>query len=247
MARAWHRLAAATLLVLSQCKAPKPTPGAPCTIGNNRFLCSDPSTAMLCRNGTWVDVPCRGPQGCSGMDTSPSCDDDLARAGEACLMPPSGDNLACSTDKLDELTCVAGHWGLTRTCKGPKKCAITGNVISCDDSLGDVGDPCVVESVADNYGCSTDKKIEVVCDTATNKFQPSNTCRGAKGCWIEDSKVYCDTAVARVGERCRPLDNLSCSEDSTRELRCSPQLTWAEQRDCKRSGCKIRGSEVSCE
>jgi hypothetical protein len=216
-------------------------------IGNNKFQCTDPSAALLCRNGKWVNMPCRGPKGCTGSGSFQQCDDDLATAGEACMMAISGDNLACGIDKLSELTCVTGTWKLTRTCKGPKHCSITGTIINCDDTMGDVGDLCTVDQGDDNYGCSTDKKIEVVCDAATNKFQPSNTCRGPKGCWIENNRVFCDQAMARIGDKCRPVDNHSCSEDATQELKCSPQFTWIKQRDCKHSGCKIKSSEVYCD
>ena len=251
MARVWHRLAAAAfsvslVVVLSQCKGLKPTPGSPC-VSNGKFQCTDPGAALLCQGGKMVNMPCRGPKGCSGMGMSSQCDDDFAMPGEACMMAVSGDNLACGTDKLTELTCVAGPWKLTRTCKGPKKCTITGNNINCDDSMGDVNDLCVVEAGDNNYGCTTDKKIEVVCDASSSKFLPSNTCRGPKGCYIESDKVFCDQAMARLGDKCRPVDNHSCSEDATQELKCSPQFTWIKQRDCKHSGCKIKSSEVYCD
>jgi hypothetical protein len=216
-------------------------------IGNNKFQCSDPSNALLCANGKWTPMPCRGPRGCTGTGMSQRCDDDIAQAGDACLMESGGDNLACSADKLTELTCVANTWKMTRTCKGPKKCVITGTILNCDDSMGDVGDPCVVEAGENNYGCSSDKKIEVVCDAATSKFQLSQACRGPNGCHIEGTSVYCDRSMARIGEKCRPVDNHSCSEDATQELKCSPQFTWIKQRDCKHSGCKIKNSDVYCD
>jgi len=252
MARVWHRIAGAVfavslVVILSQCKGLKPTAGAPCMIGNNKFQCTDPSAALLCQGGKWVNMPCRGPRGCTGMGTSQRCDDDLAQAGEACMMEASGDNLACGTDKTTELTCVAGTWKTTRTCKGPKKCVITGTIINCDDSMGDVGDPCAVEAGDGNYGCTVDKKVEVVCDATSSKFQISNACRGAKGCWIENNLVHCDNSAARLGEKCRPVDNHSCSEDATQELKCSPQFTWIKQRDCKHGGCKVKSSEVYCD
>jgi hypothetical protein len=251
MARVWHRLAAAAfsvslVVVLSQCKGLKPTPGSPC-VSNGKYQCTDPGAALLCQSGKMVNMPCRGPKGCSGMGMSSQCDDDFAMPGEACMMAVSGDNLACGTEKVTELTCVAGSWKLTRTCKGPKKCTITGTMINCDDSMGDVNDPCTVEAGDNNYGCTTDKKIEVVCDASSSKFLPSNTCRGPKGCYIESDKVFCDQSMARLGDKCRPVDNHSCSEDATQELKCSPQFTWIKQRDCKHSGCKIKSSEVYCD
>ena len=208
--------------------------------------CGDPSTAQLFRDGQWLDMPCRGPKGCWGAPASPHCDDDLAQAGEVCVVSASGDNLACAMDKLSELKCVTGVWKVTRTCKGPKTCSVAGNLLHCDDSMGDVNDPCVVESGLNNYGCSSDKTIEVVCDAATSKFLLSQACRGPNGCHIEGGSVYCDRTMARAGEKCRPVDNHSCSEDATQELKCSPQLTWIKQRDCKHSGCKIKSENVYC-
>ena len=29
------------------------------------FLCQDPQNALECRVGTWLDLPCRGPAGCT--------------------------------------------------------------------------------------------------------------------------------------------------------------------------------------
>jgi hypothetical protein len=231
--------------------APTPaTPGASCTIGNDRLQCADSSTASLCRDGKWVTMPCRGPSGCTDWDAGPECDDDFGQAGEPCRVGISGDNLACTTDRLSELTCLAGTWALARTCKGAKKCIITGTTPNCDDSLGDVGDPCVASASESNFACATNKTMEVVCDAPSKTLQPSITCRGPKGCWVDrvdSSKVYCDQSMARIGDKCGPVDNQSCSVDAKQELKCSPQLTWQKQRDCKKAGCKIKNSEVVCD
>jgi hypothetical protein len=98
-----------------------------------------------------------------------------------------------------------------------------------------------------NYGCSIDQRLEVVCDASTSSFQPVKSCRGLKGCYTADSKVHCDQSRARESEMCGPVDNHSCSEDASAELQCSPQRTWKLQRTCKRSGCKIKQSEVYCD
>jgi hypothetical protein len=253
MARVWwHRLVAAVFSVclvvcLSQCKGLKPTPGGPC-VTNNKFTCNDPASAMLCQNGKYVTMACRGPKGCRGVGANSQCDDNLAQEGDAC-QTTLNDNYSCSVDHLKELICKDGKFATARTCKGPKKCTVNtlAEEIECDDSIGDVGDVCRAEPGDANYGCSTDKKIEVVCDAATSKFQPSNTCRGMKGCYIDNQRVYCDQSAARVGDKCRPVDNHSCSEDATTELKCSPQFTWMVQRPCKHSGCKVKNSEVYCD
>jgi hypothetical protein len=250
MARVWQRLAAAVfatglVVCLVQCKGLKPTPGGPC-VTNNKYTCNDPTSAMLCQNGKYVTMPCRGPKGCRGTGPSSSCDDDLATENDACVQTLN-DNYACSTDHLKELICKDGKFVTARTCKGPKKCAVNGDLINCDDSMADVNDQCVAEPGDSNYGCTPDKKIEVVCDAATNKFQTSNTCRGPKGCYIENERVFCDQSMARIGDKCRPVDNHSCSEDATAELKCSPQFTWILQRPCKHSGCKVKSQEVYCD
>ncbi|HEY6458963.1 MAG TPA: hypothetical protein VIY73_02400 [Polyangiaceae bacterium] len=250
MARVWQRLASAVfcvglVIILSQCKGLKPTPGAPC-VTNGRFQCTDSSSAMLCQNGKYVSLSCRGPRGCRGVGASSQCDDDLANEGDACMMTLN-DNYSCSVDHGKEFICKNGIFTAVRTCKGPKKCTVTGDMINCDDSLADVGDVCVVDPGDANYACSTNKQVETVCDAATSKFLPSNTCRGPKGCWVENQVVHCDMAMARVGDKCRPVDNHSCSEDATQELKCSPQFTWTKQRDCKHGGCKVKSNEVYCD
>ena len=250
MARVWQRLAVATLsvslvVVLAQCKGMKPSPGGPC-VSNGKYQCSDPSNALLCQNGKLVTMPCRGPMGCTGLGTASSCDDNLAQEGDACQQTLN-ENYSCSTDHVKELICKDGKFAVARTCKGPKKCAVTGDLINCDDSMADVGDVCVAEQGDANYGCSTDKKTEVVCEAGSGKFQLSNTCRGQKGCWIENDTVHCDQSAAREGDKCRPVDNHSCSEDAHSELKCSAQFVWVKQRDCKRDGCKIKSNEVYCD
>jgi hypothetical protein len=250
MARVWQRLASAAFSVslvvcLVECKGLKPTPGGPC-VNNNKLLCSDPSSALLCQSGKYVAMACRGPKGCTGIGTSSFCDDDLAQEGDVCQMSLN-ENYSCSTDHVKELVCKDGKFAVARTCKGPKKCTVTGNTINCDDSIGDVNDVCRAEAGDANYGCSSDKKIEVVCDAATSKFQPSNTCRGPKGCYIDSERVYCDQSMARLGDKCRPVDNHSCSEDATQELKCSPQFQWTLQRACKHGGCKVKSNEVYCD
>jgi hypothetical protein len=192
-------------------------------------------------------MPCRGPRGCQGRGTSSStCDDDLAQEGDPCQQTLN-ENYSCSTDHNKELLCKDGKFQTSSTCKGPKKCSVTGNTIKCDDSMADVGDPCVVEPGDANFGCSIDKKTEVQCDAATNKFIASNACRGPKGCWIEGDLVQCDSSFARIGDTCRPVENHACNEDARSEVKCSPQMKWVKHRECKREGCRVKGREIWCD
>jgi hypothetical protein len=249
MARVWQRFAAAVfcallLSLLWSCK--RPAPGGPCTsIG--KYQCADAVSALLCQGGTIVSMPCRGPRGCQGQGTQNSiCDDDLAQEGDPCQQTLN-ENYSCSTDHAKELVCKDGKFQTRRTCKGPKRCSITATTLNCDDSMADVGDNCVPESGDANFACSIDKKIEIQCDAATSKFIASNACRGPRGCWIDGTAVQCDTSFGREGDPCRPVDHRACNEDARSELKCSPQMKWVKHKDCKREGCKVKGSMTYCD
>jgi hypothetical protein len=212
---------------------------------DNKFRCVGPRAALLCQDGQWVRMACHGLGGCTGTGDGSKCDDDFAVEGDPCPMT-AAQSYACRLDYAEEFQCRDGRWVPARACKGPQACSVAGNTIHCDDSMGDVGDICRAEPGDANYGCSVDKTIEVVCDGATSKFKTSNTCRGPKGCYIENDRVYCDQSMARAGERCRPVDNHSCTEDATQELKCSPQFQWAFQRSCAH-GCKVKSNQVFCD
>jgi hypothetical protein len=222
-----------------------PAAGDPCPVPN-KYVCADATTALLCRNGRRVPLACRGPNGCRGEGDAAKCDDDLGVAGDVCLMKLN-ENYACTQDHGSELVCKDGTFVVARTCKGPKRCAIDNDLVNCDDSLSDLGDPCIAAPGDINYACSTDKKIEVVCDASTRSFRGYNSCRGGKGCFIADERVHCDQSNAREGDLCHPVDNHSCSEDASVELKCSPQGRWTLQRPCEQHGCKIKDHEVYCD
>ena len=201
MTRVWKRLTFAVLsillvLVLVQCKGLKQKAGDKCT-SNGRLECTDPSTALLCLNGTLVTDPCRGPKGCSGIGAQSDCDDDLGQVGEPCRVDSSGANYACSTDLNSELNCQNNKWAVESTCKGPNHCKVTGSTVNCDDDFADIGDPCKSSASDANYSCTMDKKTRIVC--TANKFVPYDFCRGPKGCHIEGNIVYCD------GESKKPM------------------------------------------
>ena len=125
MARVWQRIAtvaflAAVLVVFSQCKGLKPQPGGKCVTAG-KYQCSDPTSALLCQAGTYVAVPCRGPQGCAGLGNNSACDDDLGLDGEACMMQVGGDNLSCAVDRSKEFICTQGKWTIEPDVQGPQE------------------------------------------------------------------------------------------------------------------------------
>lgn len=193
-----------------------------------------------------MPLPCRGPHGCQGTGAGSTCDDDLAQEGDTC-QPMLDGNYSCGLDLGRELLCKDGQFKTVSTCRGPKKCTIAGGTIACDDSLAELGDPCLVEAGDRNFGCSVDRKTEVRCDAATATFVAYNGCRGPTGCWIGADFVHCDSSLARAGEPCRHADDRACGEDAASEMTCSLQLKWVKQRECKREGCKVKGREVWCD
>lgn len=196
MSRVWQRLAVAAvsglmLTVVVNCKGLQQKAGDKC-VSNGKFQCSDPSTALLCANGTLVNMPCRGPNGCQGTGPGSQCDDDLGKEGEPCLSGSSGENYACGTDMKSELACENGKWVTASTCKGPAGCKVTGLMVHCDDDFADIGDVCRSNASDANYSCTPDKKAMVVC--TANKFNMWEQCTGPRGCHIENNMVYCDGA-----------------------------------------------------
>jgi hypothetical protein len=245
MKLAWRRMLPVfvSLLVLAGAPGCKAKPGDKCST-DGKFTCGGPARALLCQGGIVVTLPCRGPKGCQGTGSSSQCDDDLAEEDDICAMTDD-ENLSCSTDHKRELVCATGKFAVHRTCKGLGGCGIEGNLIHCDDSVADVGDACVEEAGDANYACSVDLKNEIVCKG--KKFEVSNICRGPKGCWLQGEMVHCDSSSAREGDICRPVDNNACSEDGKSELGCSAQGKWAKKRECRREGCKVKGSDLYCD
>ena len=249
MARVWQRLTVTLVsslgvTLLLQCNFLAQKPGDKCT-SSGKFACTDSTNALLCQSGTIVAMSCRGPHGCTGVGSSSQCDDDLAVAGEPCLMGAGGENYACTMDKKAELVCTAGKWVVNSTCKGPGSCAVTGNMVHCDDDFADIGDPCVSNASDANYSCTPDKRVEVVCKA--NKFVEAQGCLGPKGCHIENSNVYCDITMANVGDMCRQVDSRSCTTDGKTMTRCTAQLRWAAQQSCPHNGCRFKGGGLYCD
>ncbi len=124
---------------------------------------------------------CKGPNGChpAADNTRVTCDTTYADPKDPC---DEADD-ACSTDHKSELRCQAGHYAVISTCKGPDGCTLTpsgkgaGYVMSCDDHVADVGDPCFA---SDRMACSSDKKALLTCNA--QRFVVDHACK--KGCVV---------------------------------------------------------------
>lgn len=158
-------------------------PGDAC--GGRTVACSaDGKSELHCGDGDKLvaTLACKGPNGCrvSTDKTTIVCDYTLAEVKDPCDV----DDGACSTDHKAELRCVANHFAVANTCKGPDGCTLSPNgkgqgyTLSCDDHVADVGDPC---AGADRTACSSDKKSFLVC--TQQKFVVEKSCK--RGCTVK--------------------------------------------------------------
>jgi hypothetical protein len=78
------------------------SPGASCNVTG--FLCLDATNAMECQLQKWVQLPCRGPQGCQKTASVVTCDMSQDLEGDACASTAVGSGL-CTPDGLATLEC----------------------------------------------------------------------------------------------------------------------------------------------
>ena len=219
----------------------RPAPGKPCKkVG--AYICTDPATALYCNAGVLQAIPCKGTRGCSGGAVSPSCDDDLAQEGDAC-MATTNENYACSTDHKKMLLCKDGKYAMKRKCGGPSACEVksTLNEVDCDYSISEAGDPCMAGKVA----CTPDAKMALRC--VGDKFVNDNACRGPKGCRSIPTGVDCDETVSMEGDPCDTDQEASCTMDAKSELICQASK-YVKKRDCRGGkGCWVAGHTLHCD
>lgn len=91
------------------------------------FICQEDVLALECRNGTWREVPCRGPLGCRETDDDVRCDTSNNRAGDACASSAEGKGV-CRSDGLAILECRQGVLEETASCSA---CTVSGGNVSC--------------------------------------------------------------------------------------------------------------------
>jgi hypothetical protein len=163
-----------------------PATGGPC-FDEESYACTGPASALLCRHGVYVSLPCGGPTGCTGFG-------------------------------------AASH---------------------CDNSRGNVGDPCLHDLSDANFACTVDGAGEVVCDPASLSFRMARVCLGPKHCRTDGPRIFCDQSVGRAGEACAPEGRSTCSEDGKAALRCSPDHVWMTTSEC-RVGCQVLDRDVQC-
>lgn len=216
----------------------------------DQLVCAGPDRALVCQSAAsgaaaaWVEVPCKGAQGCSRRPSADvdECDDTTAARDDACPRNPPLD-YACSSDATEALVCNDGRFGLWRACRGPDGCGLDGRNVHCDTSLGEPGDPCAQQG---SYACSTDGNAMLQCDGAV--LAPASSCRGPSRCRVhkDTRKVDCDDTVVLEGDPCEQLKRIACAVDGKSELSCQG-AKYVKRRDCRRSDCTVNGTELFCD
>jgi hypothetical protein len=91
------------------------------------FLCEAASSALECRAGKWVSLPCRGPNGCKREGEVVKCDMTGNAIDDACASTAEGKGL-CSADSKATLECRDGKLVQTHTCRS---CSVAADVVTC--------------------------------------------------------------------------------------------------------------------
>jgi hypothetical protein len=205
--------------------------GGVCKPGES--VCTDKTTVLTCRGGTFTEVACRGALGCNKYQDHANCDDSVANEGEACV-GAIDEEYACSTDKRRALVCKNGRFERYLLCRGKAGCAMLGLQVSCDTSISAKGDPCKVQG---SSACSDDQKELLICENGS--FAHHRYCRGRAGCYTKDDAPACDETLSLEGDECGLPGFVVGSVDGRSELICQGGR-FAKSRACK-TQCTVIG------
>jgi hypothetical protein len=91
------------------------------------YRCRDPYSALECRDGIWVYLPCRGPGGCHRDGNQITCDVSLAQVGDNCPSSMEGAGV-CSVGGGALYVCRSNRFELASTCR---TCELSGEQLVC--------------------------------------------------------------------------------------------------------------------
>ena len=242
MTRSAALLLVACLAAASLLGGCKPKAGGSCKI-ETKEVCVDAKQALVCHDGKWEDMTCRGPSGCGKNGSESSCDQTVAEDKDVCNLVT---DFVCSGDKKSMLECQKNHWTFSQACLGERSCSMEQKKVICDNSTAKEGDACREE---DDYACSPDKKVALVC--RSQKFTVASICKGKNGCKITGDKgtgfkVECDDSVANIGDPCDKESHFACAPDEKQIVKCVSKKFIADDK-CKRNEkCSVKGELVGC-
>lgn len=219
----------------------KPKAGATCKV-ETKEICTGDKAALVCHDGKWEEMSCRGATGCVKNGAEGVCDQSVAAENDVCNV--AGD-FVCGADKKEMLECKKNHWGLAQRCLGERGCTLEQKKVACDNSVAAVGDVCLEE---DDYACSVDKKSALVC--RSGRFSLASNCKGKNGCKVTTEKnalkVECDDSIANAGDTCDKEGHFACAPDEKTILKCEGKKFVAEDKCTPKQKCGIRGDLVGC-
>lgn len=237
-------LGAACLAAVALSAGCKPKSGGTCKL-ETKEICVDNKQALVCHEGKWEEMSCKGPAGCAKSGAEATCDQAVADEKEVCNV---ASDVICTADKKGMLECRGNRWTFSQACLGARGCAMGDKKVVCDNSVAKVDDAC---HEADDSACTPDGKAALVCKDG--KFQVALNCRGPKACKIAADekkpgtyKVDCDDTVAVVGEPCDKENHFACATDERSVVKCVGKKFVQDEKCRTKEKCTIRGESVGC-
>jgi hypothetical protein len=212
------------LLVVILVLGCKPRAGSSCE--GDQQTCLDKTTRLVCVNGQYAAMPCKGERGCWKGPQKTNCDITGNSDGDACS--PSERGLVACHGFKEQLVCLDGKFTAFK-CLGKAGCQAS---TKCDDSIAELGSKCNSFS----YACTPDSKQRLKCIDGV--FLKTHDCRGPDKCEAFPPTIHCDLTVQRVGDRCEPDEEgrYACSEEGGQRLRCV-KGKFALEQECA-AGCR---------
>lgn len=220
----------------------KPKAGARCKIEATE-VCLDAKLAVVCHEGKWEEMSCRGPNGCAKSGSESTCDQTVAEDKDVCNVV---NDYVCSTDKKSMLECSKNRWSMVQSCLGERSCAMDQKKVTCDNSVANLGEVCREE---EDYACSSDKKNALVCKGG--KFTIASNCKGKNLCRVTGDKaagfkVECDDSTAAVGDTCDKEGHFACTADEKQIVKCVNKKFIGDDKCKPKEKCAVKGELVGC-
>lgn len=220
MSRWWFLVIA--LVVPPGCK---PREGSSCE--GDQQTCLNKTTRLVCVNGKYAAMPCKGERGCWVTAKKTNCDISGNEDGDLCA-PSERGNVACHGFK-EQVVCLDGRFKAFK-CLGKSGCQSS---TKCDDSIAEVGIACN----SFGYACSPDGKQRLKCKEGV--FLKTHECRGPDKCEAYPPTIHCDMSVQQVGDTCEPDEEgmYACNAEHTERLRCVKGKFGFESNCAGPNGC----------
>lgn len=119
------QLSALVVFALTSVACGTPKAGDTCNVSG--FVCESSASALECKVGTWVSLPCKGINGCKREGDVVKCDMTGNAENDACASSAEGKGL-CTSDGQGTLECREGKLVKTNTCRS---CTVANDLVTC--------------------------------------------------------------------------------------------------------------------